>query len=77
LLPHAEPRVRGAELVMASIGGLAVGEREGPRVGQRVNALQKLNVGDGLLGVHCNAVILRQRRGGRPRACTKVIGVLR
>lgn len=67
LLPYAEPGVRGAELVVASIGGFAVGEREGPRVGHCVNALQQLNVGDGLLGVHCDSAILRQRLDDRPR----------
>jgi hypothetical protein len=54
LLPDAEPRIPGAQLVMPSIRSLTVGQREGSGVRQRVNALQQLNFGDGLLSVHCN-----------------------
>ena len=52
LLPHLEPWIRGAHLVMPTICGLAVGYREGSGVRQRVNALQQLDFGDSLFGVH-------------------------
>src|SRR5665811_989796 len=51
-LPQPEPRVVRAPLVVSLVRSVAVGQLERPCVRKRVDAIQPLYLGDGLLDIH-------------------------
>jgi hypothetical protein len=50
--PQPEPGIIGELLVVLLIGGNAIRRSEGPRIRQRKDALQGLDLGDDLVYVH-------------------------
>lgn len=51
-LPELEPRTIGKRRIMPSIRSRDIAGSQGPRVRQRKNTLQPLDIGNGVLGVH-------------------------
>jgi hypothetical protein len=51
-LPESEPRILGVHLIVPLVCGFTVGQMQRPSVCKRVDALQPLYFGDGLLCIH-------------------------
>ena len=68
-LPQPKPRAMRERIVVPSIGSGEVTRAQRSRVGHREDALQPLDFGDGLLGVHPPQYLTERRRGqfGRHR----------